>query len=118
MADTGPRPPGAAPRLSWGATLALVALVAFVSVVSALIVHSACTDPGPPVSRPEPGTARAGYCATADDGVLRAVIVTAAVVAVALAAAPLRRRPWWAVIVTAVVVLASAQRCCADGCPA
>ncbi|MGZ8632865.1 MAG: hypothetical protein ACXWZZ_03290 [Solirubrobacteraceae bacterium] len=92
--------------LSWQAILALAAFAACVAVICALAVHHACTDPGPPVSRPEPGTARAGDCATVDAGALRALIVIPAVTVVAAAAVALRRRPWWAVIVTGLVAVA------------
>ncbi|TML01569.1 MAG: hypothetical protein E6G41_16430 [Actinobacteria bacterium] len=39
-----------------------MAIVVAMGAISALLVRSACVDPGPPVARPEPGTARAGYC--------------------------------------------------------
>ena len=106
MADMGPRPPGAAPRLSWTWTLALLVLVGCVGVVCALAVHSACVDPGPPVSRPDPGTPRADYCATADTPAARIATIAIALVATALGAVVSRRRPWWTLWVAAVATLA------------
>jgi hypothetical protein len=44
----------------------LLSMVAFVALVFAYGIHSACVDPGPPVVRPEPGTPRADYCSVAD----------------------------------------------------
>jgi hypothetical protein len=103
MAGMGPRPPGAAPRLSWGAVLALAVLVGCVGVLCAVVVHSACVNPGPPVSRPDPGTPRAGYCATMDGRTLRAALVVLAAALVGVAA---RRRPGWTLLATALVTLA------------
>jgi predicted small integral membrane protein len=92
-------------RLWWGWALAPIAFAGCVAVICAVAAHHDCMEPGPPVSRPEPGTPRAGYCGTVDDRAVRAVIVFAGVAVVALAAVALRRRPLWAVIVTALVVL-------------
>ena len=51
---------GSKPRSALAA--GVVAIVVAMGAISALLVRSACVDPGPPVVRPEPGTARAGYC--------------------------------------------------------
>ena len=80
-------------RFSWAAVLWLAAGVVCLAIAGALAVHSGCVDPGPPVSRPDPGTPRAGYCATMDDpGVRVALIAAAGAVLVALAALTARRR--------------------------
>jgi hypothetical protein len=86
-------------------------LVACIGVLCAAVVHSGCVNPGPPVSRPDPGTPRAGYCETMDDATVRAALVVLATALVAVAAAVSRRRPWWtlgAAALAAVALLADA----------
>ena len=39
-----------------------VLCIMLIAVICAAIVHNGCFHPGPPQSRPERGTARAGYC--------------------------------------------------------
>jgi hypothetical protein len=106
MADTGPRPPGAAPRLPWRGVLTLALAVGCLGVVCAAVVHSGCVDPGPPVSHPDPGTPRAGYCETTDDRGLRGSLVVLAMGFVVLAGAIAGRRPLWTLLVAAIVSIA------------
>ncbi len=94
--------------LTWRAIVAITACTAFVAVVCALAAHHGCTDPGPPVRHPDPGTPRADYCGAIDDGASPALIVLAAVGIVALAGIALRRRPWWAALIAGLVLLAVA----------
>jgi hypothetical protein len=100
------RAPGAAARLPWSALLALALLVGCVGVLCAAVVHSGCVNPGPPVSRPDPGTPRAGYCETMDDATLRAALVVVATALVVFAGVVARRRPLWPLLATALVILA------------
>jgi hypothetical protein len=93
-------------RLPWSALLALALLVGCVGVLCTAVVHSGCVNPGPPVSRPVPGTPRAGYCGTMDDPTLRAALVVLAVALVGLAGVAARRRPIWTLLATALVILA------------
>ena len=86
--------------------MALAAFAAGVAAVCAFVAHHGCVDPGPPVSRPEPGTPRAGSCGTVDDGVVRALIVLAAVAIVLAAGHALRRRRRCAVAAAMLVALA------------
>jgi hypothetical protein len=87
---------------------AAATLVAAVGALSALLVHSACVDPGPPVARPEPGTARAGYCGVAHGVSLWLLLLVAPVVVTAAAAALGRGRVrWWVLLVGGVAATAS-----------
>jgi hypothetical protein len=100
--------PAAGNRIPWGVWLAAqAAVVLLLATGPAILVHSACVAPGPPVSRPEPGTPRAGYCDAVGGSTLWLLLV-AAPVGVLLCAAPLvRRRPGrgWAVAAVIVTVL-------------
>ena len=98
--------PGEAARLAWSALLALALLVGCVGVLCAAVVHSGCVNPGPPVSHPDAGTPRAGYCGTMDGRTLRAAVVVLAVVLVGLTGVAARRRPLWPLLATALVILA------------
>jgi hypothetical protein len=94
-------------RRSSAATIP-VGIVAAVGALSALLVHSACVDPGPPVARPEPGTARAGYCAVMHGAPLWLLLLAAPVVVTALTAAFARGRVrWWLLLVTATAAAAA-----------
>lgn len=85
----------------------LVAVVAAFGIMSALLVHSACVDPGPPVARPEPGTARAGYCGVVHGGVLWLLLVIVPVFATGAAAMLARGGPrWWLFAVAALAIAA------------
>jgi hypothetical protein len=87
---------------------AAATLVAAVGALSALLVHSACVDPGPPVARPEPGTARAGYCGVAHGVSLWLLLLVAPVVVTAAAAALARGRVrWWVLLVGGVAAAAA-----------
>jgi hypothetical protein len=71
----------------------------------AVVVRSACLDPGPPVALPEPGTPRAGYCDTVRAGTLWLLLVGVPVVlaAVACSVPPIRRRPVLGWVVVGVI---------------
>jgi hypothetical protein len=87
------------------AVATLLAFVAAVAVLSALLVHSACVDPGPPVARPEPGTARAGYCGVVHGARLWLLLAVAPVLAAAVTAALARGRlRLWVLLVAAAAV--------------
>src|SRR4051794_37586475 len=94
--------------------LALVRLAAQAGTVlvfaaaMAVIVRSACLNPGPPVALPEPGTARAGYCETVRAGTLWLLLVGLPVVvaAVACSVPPIRRRPVLGWVVVGVIATA------------
>jgi hypothetical protein len=89
--------------------LALVplALVAGFGAMSALLVHVACTNPGPPVARPDPGTARAGYCGAVHGGALWLLLVVVPVLVTGVAAVLARGRPrWWRFAVAALAIAA------------
>lgn len=47
---------------SVGVVITSVAFVALVSGLCAFFVHQGCFHPPPPVTRPDPTTARAGFC--------------------------------------------------------
>jgi hypothetical protein len=86
----------------------LVAAVAAVGALSALLVRSACVDPGPPLARPEPGTARAGYCGVVHGVWLWLLLLVAPVVVTAAAAALARGRVrWWVLLVGGVAAAAA-----------
>jgi hypothetical protein len=70
-------------RLGLPGLLGVLVLTALVAALGAAYVHHACFDPGPPVSRPDPGTSRGEYCS---------------------AIAPYR--PWTSLIVAPVLVVA------------
>jgi hypothetical protein len=72
-------------RLS-AAALMLLALVAGFGAMSALLVHVACTNPGPPVARPDPGTPRAGYCGAVHGGALWLLLAVVPVLVTGVAA--------------------------------
>jgi hypothetical protein len=91
--------------LSWPAILGLTALVGCVGILCIVVAHSGCVNPGPPVTRPDPGTPRAGYCETVDTGTVRAALVLLAVALVPVAALAARRRPGWTLAVAAIVTL-------------
>src|SRR3954447_237547 len=55
------------------------------AAVMAVIVRSACLNPGPPVALPEPGTPRAGYCETVRASTLWLLLVGVPVVLPAVA---------------------------------
>jgi hypothetical protein len=94
-------------RRSSAATIP-VGIVAAVGALSALLVHSACVDPGPPVARPEPGTARAGYCAVMHGAPLWLLLLVAPVVVTALTAAFARGGVrWWLLLVTGIAAAAA-----------
>jgi hypothetical protein len=42
--------------------LGLVGATVFIGIVCVLLTRHGCLHPGPPVSVPDPGTARAGFC--------------------------------------------------------
>src|SRR4051794_15858970 len=93
-------------------SLAAQALVVLVgAALLPFAVRSACVDPGPPVSAPEPGTPRAGYCDALGGSALWLVLVAAPLAALACTAWIARRRPavgWLAVAVLLVALLANA----------
>jgi hypothetical protein len=86
----------------------VIGVVAAVGALSALLVHSACVDPGPPVARPEPGTARAGYCGVLH-GVWPWLLLFAAPVAVTVITATLARGRvrWWLLLVGGIAAAAA-----------
>jgi hypothetical protein len=99
--------PTTSTRASAAATL-LVTMVAAVGALGAVLVHAACVDPGPPVARPEPGTARAGYCGVMHGAWLWLLLLVAPVVVTAAAAALGRGRVrWWVLLVGGVAATAS-----------
>ena len=68
-----------------------------------LLVRSACVNPGPPVARPEPGTARAGYCGVVHGATLWLLLLGAPVLVTAVAAVLARGRPrWWLLVIAAL----------------
>jgi hypothetical protein len=91
------------PVLSWRTVGLLVFIVALVSIGSAAGVHDACVNPGPPVARPEPGTARAGYCAATHAVDARWLLLAVAPALLALLAiAVVRRRSMASLVVAAL----------------
>jgi len=52
-----------------------VAALGGVGALSAMSYHGECTDPGPPVALPEPGTPRAGLCDALPPGWLSVALV-------------------------------------------
>jgi hypothetical protein len=99
-------------RLSRGWSLAAQLAVLLVgAALLAVAVRSACVDPGPPVSAPEPGTPRAGYCDAVGGSALWLVLVAAPLAVLACSAPAVRRRPalgWLAVAVLLVALWANA----------
>jgi hypothetical protein len=92
---------GSTPR-SAAATI-LVGIVAAIGTLSALLVRSACVNPGPPVARPEPGTARAGYCGVMRGASLWLLLLAAPVLVTVAAAVLARGRPrWWLLVIAAL----------------
>jgi hypothetical protein len=90
------------------AAATLVVAVAAVGALSAVLVHAACVDPGPPIARPEPGTARAGYCGVVHGVWLWLLLLVAPVVVTAAAAALARGRVrWWVLLVGGVAAAAA-----------
>lgn len=85
------------------------AVVACVGVLSALLVRHVCVAPGPPVTRPEPGTPRAGYCATMHGASLwlLLVVVPALLTLVGVAVAGRERPIGWVVAGAAAVAVAA-----------
>jgi hypothetical protein len=89
------------------AAAALVGVVAAIGTLSALLVRSACVNPGPPVARPEPGTARAGFCGVMHGATLWLLRLAAPMLVTTGAALLARGRPrWW--LLTIAVLAASA----------
>jgi hypothetical protein len=89
-----------------GLAAGLVVTVAAVGVLSALLVRSACVDPGPPVARPDAGTDRAGYCGVVHGPWLWLLLLAAPVVVTAGAALLARGRARWL-----LVAIATAAAC-------
>jgi hypothetical protein len=90
---------------------ALVLLL--ICALGALLVRHGCLHPPPPVDRPEPGTARAGYCAAVSGHApwLLFVAVPIAMLTLWLMTPAARRRPasgWLLVAVWTVAILAAA----------
>jgi hypothetical protein len=82
----------------------LLAGLAIVAGLAALVVHGGCTDPGPPVDRPEPGTSRAAFC-NAENGAAPLLLWFFLPLLVEAVGATLliRRHPGWAYGLTAVL---------------
>jgi len=94
-------PTGSTPRTAVAAIL--VGIVAALGTLSALLVRSACVNPGPPVARPEPGTARAGYCGVMHGATIWLLLLAAPVLAMVGAAVLARGRPrWWLIAIAAL----------------
>jgi hypothetical protein len=86
----------------------LVGIVAAVGALSAVLIQSACVNPGPPVARPEPGTARAGYCAVMHGAQLWLLLLVAPVIVSALTATLARGRArWWLLLVSGIAAAAA-----------
>ena len=66
--------------------LALVGATALIGAVCALFTRHGCLHPGPPVSAPEPGTARAGFCSAIGGGTPWLLIIFAPCAIVGIAA--------------------------------
>jgi hypothetical protein len=89
--DEEGQPRDAAFDIPGGVVLPLL-LVALVGVLCALGVHSACFNPPPPVSVPDPGTPRAEYC-SAVIGAKPWILLTIVPCALVAVAARVVRRP-------------------------
>jgi hypothetical protein len=77
--------------------------VATLGLLSALLVRSACLNPGPPVELPVSGTPRASYCDVVSGVQLWLLLVAAPLLACIAALAPAKGRVrWWVVIVAAL----------------
>jgi hypothetical protein len=73
--------------------LGLVAATALIGAVCALFTRHGCLHPGPPVSAPEPGTARAGFCSAVGGGSPWLLMVLAPCAIVGMAALAWRGSP-------------------------
>jgi len=89
--DEEGQPRAAALDIPGGVVFPLL-LVALVGALSALGVHSACFNPPPPVSVPDPGTPRAEYC-SAVIGAKPWILLTIVPCALLAVAARFVRRP-------------------------
>lgn len=87
-------------RLPWHECLIVAALVAGITLAMAVSLHHDCLHGPPPVDRPDPGTPRANYCATADIGHPWGVALVGAALVLVVAATTRRRSVvtvWFAV---------------------
>ncbi len=103
MIEPGPRTPASDVPLTSRMSALLVTAVFFASLACAALTHQVCADPGPPVDHPEPGTALASYCTSAD--VIHPWLLTLLPTAIAaLGIAVVRRRRLPSAIVVIVVL--------------
>ena len=96
------------PSRNTSAVTAIVGVVAALGALAALLVHSACVDPGPPVARPEPGTPRAGYCGVMHGVALWMLLTVAPTLVIACASAMARGRVRWWLALLALLCAAAA----------
>jgi hypothetical protein len=77
-----------------GAVIVAVCLVGLVALACAYSVHVACFHPPPPVVRPDPTTARAGYCDAINATRPWISLTVVPILAMAILGFALRRWPW------------------------
>lgn len=110
-------PAGRPPLPAWAIAAGVLAIALFAALCG-LAVDGACTEPGPPVSLPEPGTSRAGYCDALFSVSGWGVLVGAPAAAAAATGWAFRHRPRaWCAAGAVVAAAALVNACVAQSLP-
>jgi hypothetical protein len=84
----------------------MVILVALVALCCAWAVHEACFHPPPPVTRPDGGTPRGGYCDAINATRPWLSLTLGPTLVMALIALSARRLPWLVLAVAVIICVA------------